>query len=159
MMSPQVPQAAQMAPAAPRAPMPAPMAPMAPAFRQQAPAAFAAAPESSASGLSGATGAIAAALVFIVAVLAVATRGPQAGARAQLSPETQKHLNRINPELHREVATLLLFLGGVLTLVFIRNEVRQGSGILQQVCVSMLASMLLGFGSFFLLAWAGVYAA
>merc|ERR1711970_1556320 len=90
---------------------------------------------------------------LVMVVIAASTGGSARSATAdpaQVSPEMKKYLERIHPRLYWEIAAMLLLLGGLMTLIFIRNEVRQSSNLFQQMCVSAVASMLLGFGFFFM---------
>jgi len=80
----------------------------------------------------------------------------------QMSPSARSFMQRLHPDLYCDIALLLLFLGSLFTLHFFYYELsimkcpyeRQ---LVPQVFVALAASFLLGFGMFFLLAWAAVY--
>jgi hypothetical protein len=103
-------------------------------------------------------------VVVVVGVMAGDAPASPEKQQVPIPPEAKIFLDNIHPELYVEIAGVLLLLGLLMTLNFIRNEFWEnsmpgyGAGMLQQVCGAAVASTLLGFGSFFMLAWAGVYA-
>mmetsp|Transcript_36349 Transcript_36349/g.58217 ORF Transcript_36349/g.58217 Transcript_36349/m.58217 type:complete len:988 (+) Transcript_36349:98-3061(+) len=104
-------------------------------------------------------------MVIATVVVLGGLRGgaPGSDAKTRIPAEAQVYLKQINPELYPEVAALLLLLGLLMAANFMRNEYLEnyspglGAGVLQQLCGAAVASTFLGFGSFFLLAWSGVY--
>lgn len=80
----------------------------------------------------------------------------------ELAGLSSQFIAKIHPELHFDIAVLLLFLAFLLAFYFVYYEVSMlkrphERQLLPQLCVSLLASLLFGFGSAFLFVWAGVY--
>jgi len=95
-------------------------------------------------------------VALVVVMLAMAGGGNSTkGGQASLSP-VQSVLQALPLGLYMAVAAVLLMLGGLTTSVFARNLVC--GSVLHQLCLSAIASMLLGFGFFFMGAWSGFYA-
>lgn len=78
-----------------------------------------------------------------------------------LPPTARRFMRQIRPELYGDVAAVLLAIGGLLAVHFVRYEVmmlgRMQRVLLPQLVVAFFASAFFGFGGMFLLAWAGVY--
>lgn len=87
---------------------------------------------------------------------------PQGELSVAMPAQAKAFMEKIHPELYFDIALLLMLVGSVLTLLFLHHEV---AGLAQpykhntprQLFVAAMASMFLGVGIFFLLAWAGIY--
>lgn len=104
----------------------------------------------------------------IAAAAAVSAAGGQlpgaAGHRrgVRLPRSTKLFMKQIHPELYVDLALPLMFVGGVLTVHFLYSEASRLTrpverGLAMQLFTALVASVSLGYGIFFLLAWAGVY--
>jgi len=111
-------------------------------------------------------------LVVVVALVAVYGRSPPPSVMMyrrvptpdtlHISPRMKSFLSQINPKLYGDIAVVLFFLGAMFTFKFLSYELSmlrqpEQRKLLPQLCVAGAASHCLGFGSFFLLTWAGVY--
>eukprot|EP00929_Paragymnodinium_shiwhaense_P035825 TRINITY_DN19299_c0_g1_i1.p1 TRINITY_DN19299_c0_g1~~TRINITY_DN19299_c0_g1_i1.p1 ORF type:complete len:1009 (-),score=245.19 TRINITY_DN19299_c0_g1_i1:318-3344(-) len=78
-------------------------------------------------------------------------------------PSGSRHfVDMIRPELHGDIGALLFVAGIMLTVHFVLYELvmvanPQKRRLFPQLCIAGAASNCLGFGSLFLLTWAGVY--
>jgi len=80
----------------------------------------------------------------------------------RIPQQTRMFLDLIHPSLYGDIGIILVFVGAVLMVHFLAYELSmlkrpQARKLLPQLCVASVASNFLGFGSFFLLVWAGVY--
>jgi hypothetical protein len=76
--------------------------------------------------------------------------------RRVLKPAVESALQSIPFTAHLLISGALLLVGVVACIFFLRGEL-SGRGVLSQICVSVIASFLLGFGLFFTMTWAGIY--
>eukprot|EP00927_Polykrikos_kofoidii_P076733 TRINITY_DN73773_c0_g1_i1.p1 TRINITY_DN73773_c0_g1~~TRINITY_DN73773_c0_g1_i1.p1 ORF type:complete len:1014 (-),score=151.58 TRINITY_DN73773_c0_g1_i1:126-3167(-) len=79
-----------------------------------------------------------------------------------MPPQTRRFMATIHPAMYGDIGVLCIFAGVSLAIYFLFYEIsiigRSHEGrVLSQVCVASLASGSFGFGSFFLLVWAGIY--
>merc|ERR1719424_350485 len=65
---------------------------------------------------------LAAMLLVLIATGVMSTQPDADRAHGQVSAETKKFLEQIHPQLYREIGFLLLALGVLVLLIFIRNE-------------------------------------
>lgn len=82
---------------------------------------------------------------------------------AQLAGLSRMFVKSVKPEWRVNFAMVMLFVGLIFGVCFLRNEIRMVEQpctrqTVPQIFVALIASVSLGYGNLFLLTWAGVYA-